>query len=201
MGSPSSTEGPKLGCQVSPTQPNPLRPPILPDQLARFLHHSPPPQHPSNNPFLNLPAFPASSGPPPRLHHHHHLLQHGFSLPKNEAAAATTAISGGDADGDRRRGLFPSAPPPPPPHQQQQAQAPPHQGSISTASSPSEGLSQKVSAKVLGTQCTLHCSRTEIGKRVCAWLREICSCSWITVLPGPAWLLLNKICTPFSRCL
>ena len=151
MGSPSSTEGPKLGCQVSPTQPNPLRPPILPDQLARFLHHSPPPpppQHPSNNPFLNLPAFPASSGPPPppRLHHNHHLLQHGFSLPKNEAAAVMTGGAEGDADRDRRRGLFPSAPPPPPPHQQ--AQAPPHQGSFSTASSPLSSVAKKLSQKV-----------------------------------------------------
>ena len=152
VASPSFSDVPKLGCQVSPTQPNPSRAPILPDQLARFLHHSPtppqPPQHPSNNPFLNLPAFPTSPGPPPppppppsRLHHHHHLLQHGFSLPKNEAAAAIIpgGAEGDAADGDhRRRGLFPSAPPPPP-HLHQQ-QSPPHQGSILTASYP---LSEK----------------------------------------------------------
>ena len=32
-------------------------------------------------------------------------------------------------------------------------------------------------------------------------MREISSCSCLTFLPGPAWLLLNKICTPFSRSL
>ena len=32
-------------------------------------------------------------------------------------------------------------------------------------------------------------------------MREICSCSCLRFLPGPAWLLLNKICTPFSRSL
>ena len=37
---------------------------------------------------------------------------------------------------------------------------------------------------------------TEPGIRACTWLREISSCSCLTVLPGPAWLLLNKICTP-----
>ena len=31
------------------------------------------------------------------------------------------------------------------------------------------------------------------------WLREMSSCSWLTVLPVPAWLLLNKTCPPFSR--
>ena len=28
------------------------------------------------------------------------------------------------------------------------------------------------------------------------WLGEICSCSTLTVLPGSAWVLLNKICQP-----
>ena len=32
-------------------------------------------------------------------------------------------------------------------------------------------------------------------------MREISSCCCLTVLPGPAWLLLNKICIPFSRSL
>ena len=32
-------------------------------------------------------------------------------------------------------------------------------------------------------------------------MREISSRSCLTVLPGPAWPLLNKICTPFSRSL
>ena len=31
------------------------------------------------------------------------------------------------------------------------------------------------------------------GIKACTWLREISSCSCLTVLPGPAWLLLNKI--------
>ena len=42
---------------------------------------------------------------------------------------------------------------------------------------------------------------TEAGIKACTWLREMSSCSCLTVLPGPAWLLLNKICTPFSRSL
>ena len=42
---------------------------------------------------------------------------------------------------------------------------------------------------------------TEIDKKACMWLREISFHSCLIVLPGPARLLLNKICTPFSRCL
>ena len=40
---------------------------------------------------------------------------------------------------------------------------------------------------------------TEPGIKDCTWLREISSCSCLAFLPGPAWLLLIKICTPFSR--
>ena len=36
---------------------------------------------------------------------------------------------------------------------------------------------------------------------LCTWLGEISSCSCLTVLPGPAWLLLNKICIPSLRAL
>ena len=32
---------------------------------------------------------------------------------------------------------------------------------------------------------------------ICMWLREISSCPCLTSLPCPAWLLLNKLCTPF----
>ena len=35
---------------------------------------------------------------------------------------------------------------------------------------------------------------TEGRFNLCTWLGEICSCSCLTVLPGPAWVLLNKIC-------
>ena len=36
-----------------------------------------------------------------------------------------------------------------------------------------------------------------LGKiKVCTWLREISSCSCLTVLPGPAWVLLSKTCKP-----
>ena len=38
---------------------------------------------------------------------------------------------------------------------------------------------------------------TEPQEKVCAWLREIYSCSCLAVLPGHAWLLLNKICILF----
>ena len=44
-------------------------------------------------------------------------------------------------------------------------------------------------------------SHTEIGWKACTWLREVCYCSCLPVLPGPAWVLLNKICILFSRSL
>ena len=37
--------------------------------------------------------------------------------------------------------------------------------------------------------------------KACTWLRDISSCSCLTFLPGPAWLLLNKICKPLFRAL
>ena len=37
---------------------------------------------------------------------------------------------------------------------------------------------------------------TEGVIKVCTWLREISSCSCLTVLPGPAWVLLIKTCSP-----
>ena len=39
-------------------------------------------------------------------------------------------------------------------------------------------------------------SYTEGEIKVCTWLREISSCSCLTVLPGPAWVLLSKIYKP-----
>ena len=38
------------------------------------------------------------------------------------------------------------------------------------------------------------CIEGEIN--VCTWLREISSCSFLTVLPGPAWVLLSKTNKP-----
>ena len=32
--------------------------------------------------------------------------------------------------------------------------------------------------------------------KVCTWLREMCSCSFLTVLPGHAWVLLSKTYKP-----
>ena len=40
------------------------------------------------------------------------------------------------------------------------------------------------------------CICTEGEIKVCTWLREISSCSCLTVLPGPAWVLLSKTCKP-----
>ena len=37
---------------------------------------------------------------------------------------------------------------------------------------------------------------TEGEIKVCTWLRELSSCSCLTVLPGPAWVLLSKTPTP-----
>ena len=43
-------------------------------------------------------------------------------------------------------------------------------------------------------------STTETNKKACTWLRELCSCSCLTALPGLAWVLLSKIyislCSP-----
>ena len=35
---------------------------------------------------------------------------------------------------------------------------------------------------------------TEMRFILCTWFGEFCSCCSLTVLPGPAWVLLNKIC-------
>ena len=35
----------------------------------------------------------------------------------------------------------------------------------------------------------------------CTWLREFSSCSCLTALPDPAWVLLSKICKPFAGSL
>ena len=37
---------------------------------------------------------------------------------------------------------------------------------------------------------------TEMQIKVCMWLREISFCSSLTVLPGPAWVLLSKTYKP-----
>ena len=42
---------------------------------------------------------------------------------------------------------------------------------------------------------------TEPGKSLGTWLREISSCSCLTFLPGPAWVLLSKICQDFLSAL
>ena len=34
---------------------------------------------------------------------------------------------------------------------------------------------------------------TEMSKILCTWFGEICSCCSLTVLPGPAWVLLNYV--------
>ena len=36
---------------------------------------------------------------------------------------------------------------------------------------------------------------------VCTWLREICSCSCLAVMPCPAWVLLSKIYIPYLGAL
>ena len=43
---------------------------------------------------------------------------------------------------------------------------------------------------------TLLSTYTEGEIKVCTGLREISSCSCLTVLPGPAWVLLSKTCKP-----
>ena len=42
---------------------------------------------------------------------------------------------------------------------------------------------------------------TELGKKACTWFGEICSCSSLPVLPGPAGDLLSRICIPYFRAL
>ena len=41
------------------------------------------------------------------------------------------------------------------------------------------------------------CHWTETNKKACTWLREFCSCSCLTALPGLAWVLLSKIYITF----
>ena len=38
-------------------------------------------------------------------------------------------------------------------------------------------------------------------KKACTWFGEICSCSCLPVLPGPAGDLLSRICIPYFRAL
>ena len=42
---------------------------------------------------------------------------------------------------------------------------------------------------------------TEWEIKVCTWLREISFCSCLTLLPGPAWVLLSKTCKPLFTSL
>ena len=51
----------------------------------------------------------------------------------------------------------------------------------------------------LRTISDIYC--TELPKMVCTWLREVCSCSSLSVLPGPTWVLLSKIYKPFLGAL
>ena len=44
-------------------------------------------------------------------------------------------------------------------------------------------------------------AHTELRKSLGTWLREISSCSCLTFLPGPAWVLLSKICIYFFSAL
>ena len=53
----------------------------------------------------------------------------------------------------------------------------------------------------LNGSSVLSCKNTEPWIKVCTWLWEVSSCSCLTVVPGPAWLLLNKICIPLFRAL
>ena len=40
------------------------------------------------------------------------------------------------------------------------------------------------------------CTCTEHPENVCTWLREMSSCPCLTVLPGPAWVLLSNTNKP-----
>ena len=72
--------------------------------------------------------------------------------------------------------------------------------------------SKVISYPNLGAHSTTHiftymevCSQvwpcTEPRKSLGTWLREICSCSCLTFMPGPAWVLLSKICKDFFSAL
>ena len=45
------------------------------------------------------------------------------------------------------------------------------------------------------------CFSTELRKSLGTWLQDISSCSCLTFLPGPAWVLLSKICKDFFSAL
>ena len=46
-----------------------------------------------------------------------------------------------------------------------------------------------------------YLTRTEIRFNLCTWLGEISSCSCLTVLPGPAWVLLKSVKIKFHLCM
>ena len=53
-----------------------------------------------------------------------------------------------------------------------------------------------------GIENKFKCSTfTEPRKSFGTWLREVSSCSCLTYLPGPAWVLLSKICKDFFSAL
>ena len=81
---------------------------------------------------------------------------------------------------DRQRNTFLSLGPPPP------------SGYISNSAMKNKIYGKKPVA--MDALCPERMLRpcTEHPEKVCTWLREISSCSCLTVLPGPAWVLLSK---------
>ena len=79
---------------------------------------------------------------------------------------------------DRQRNTFLSLGPPPP------------SGYISNSAMKNKIYGKKPVA--MDALCPERMLRpcTEHPEKVCTWLRDICSCSCLTVLPGPAWVLL-----------
>ena len=66
------------------------------------------------------------------------------------------------------------------------------------------GISAVNWCRVSTKNCTdifVKSNNTELGKKACTLFGEICSCSCLPVLPGPAGDLLSRICMPYFQAL
>ena len=77
-----------------------------------------------------------------------------------------------------------------------------HRGGRKTSRAASKCMTVKFNLDIKLHQIQWRSIQSKEGAiKVCTWLREISSCSCLTVLPGPAWVLLSKTCKPlFPLC-
>ena len=59
------------------------------------------------------------------------------------------------------------------------------------------GTLKEKSASVGKRMCFSQAEHTEPEINVCTWLDEVYCCSFLTTLPGPAWVLLSYVLQTF----